>query len=218
MPYKCTACNKSFRYKISQKSHKCPVNPPGSVVRAPVLLEKLEKNNEPLPPPEGGNNEVTINQNMINLYPNHQQTSNCIVRLDTDGNSNIITAPSIIFDATGQIIGQNFAFDGQNLIAIAAHNIVTNEAPSCVSTATNPNNNNNDVSKGNSFQKYRTTPPNTDQHQQRKIYLQINNKKHLRDWFFKFLQLVPILMKTRPTPTRLAAKKVPISYRWCYLR
>lgn len=26
MPYKCTACNKTFRYKVSQKSHKCPIN------------------------------------------------------------------------------------------------------------------------------------------------------------------------------------------------
>lgn len=33
MPYKCTACNKSFRYKVSQRSHKCPMNPPGSVIR-----------------------------------------------------------------------------------------------------------------------------------------------------------------------------------------
>lgn len=41
MPYKCTACNKSFRYKVSQRSHKCPVNPPGCVVRTPDLVEKL---------------------------------------------------------------------------------------------------------------------------------------------------------------------------------
>lgn len=26
MPYKCTACNKNFRYKVSQKSHKCSMN------------------------------------------------------------------------------------------------------------------------------------------------------------------------------------------------
>lgn len=25
MPYKCIACNKNFRYKVSLKSHKCPV-------------------------------------------------------------------------------------------------------------------------------------------------------------------------------------------------
>lgn len=26
MPYKCNVCNKSFRYKVSQKSHKCSAN------------------------------------------------------------------------------------------------------------------------------------------------------------------------------------------------
>jgi len=44
MPYKCTACNKSFRYKVSQRSHKCPVNPPGCVVRTPDLVQKLIQN------------------------------------------------------------------------------------------------------------------------------------------------------------------------------
>ncbi|KAI4466334.1 zinc finger protein [Holotrichia oblita] len=166
MPYKCTACNKSFRYKISQKSHKCPANPPGSVVRAPVLLEKIEKNNDTPITPEGSNNEATINQ-VVNLYPQQQQSqppsSNCIVRLNTDGNSNIITTTptpnhinTIIFDSTGQIIGQNFAFDGQNLIAIAP-NLITNEAG-------NPKIN-LDNDKDNSFQKYRTIDPIID-HQQ----------------------------------------------------
>lgn len=32
MPYKCTACDKSFRYKVSQRSHKCPANPSGTVI------------------------------------------------------------------------------------------------------------------------------------------------------------------------------------------
>lgn len=41
MPYKCTACGKSFRYKVSQRSHKCLMNPPGSVVRV-ADLEKAQ--------------------------------------------------------------------------------------------------------------------------------------------------------------------------------
>ena len=41
MPYKCTACDKSFRYKVSQKSHKCSMSPPGSVIRAPHFVNKL---------------------------------------------------------------------------------------------------------------------------------------------------------------------------------
>lgn len=33
MPYKCTACEKSFRYKVSQRTHKCLAQPPGNVIR-----------------------------------------------------------------------------------------------------------------------------------------------------------------------------------------
>lgn len=46
MPYKCTACDKSFRYKVSQRTHKCPAQPPGMVVRqAGDLVQKLIKHN-----------------------------------------------------------------------------------------------------------------------------------------------------------------------------
>lgn len=42
MPYKCTACEKSFRYKVSQRTHKCLAQPPGTVVRQTGdLLQKL---------------------------------------------------------------------------------------------------------------------------------------------------------------------------------
>lgn len=42
MPYKCTACEKSFRYKVSQRTHKCTAQPPGVVVRQTGdLLQKL---------------------------------------------------------------------------------------------------------------------------------------------------------------------------------
>lgn len=43
MPYKCTACNKSFRYKVSQKSHKCTSNPPGAVVRSNEIQQNEEE-------------------------------------------------------------------------------------------------------------------------------------------------------------------------------
>lgn len=44
MPYKCTACQKSFRYKVSQRTHKCQAQPPGTVVRqAGELVEKLKQ-------------------------------------------------------------------------------------------------------------------------------------------------------------------------------
>lgn len=42
MPYRCTACNKSFRYKVSQRTHKCTAQPPGTVIRqAGDLLQRL---------------------------------------------------------------------------------------------------------------------------------------------------------------------------------
>lgn len=45
MPYCCTACNKTFRYKVSQRTHKCTVQPPGTVVRQTGdLLQKLLNN------------------------------------------------------------------------------------------------------------------------------------------------------------------------------
>lgn len=45
MPYCCTACNKTFRYKVSQRTHKCTAQPPGTVIRQPGdLLQKLLNN------------------------------------------------------------------------------------------------------------------------------------------------------------------------------
>lgn len=42
MPYQCTACAKSFRYKVSQRTHKCTAQPPGQVIRqSGELLQKL---------------------------------------------------------------------------------------------------------------------------------------------------------------------------------
>lgn len=42
MPYRCTACDKSFRYKVSQRTHKCLAQPPGEVVRhTSDLLQRL---------------------------------------------------------------------------------------------------------------------------------------------------------------------------------
>lgn len=46
MPYKCTACEKSFRYKVSQRTHKCLAQPPGMVVRQTGdLLQRLMQSN-----------------------------------------------------------------------------------------------------------------------------------------------------------------------------
>lgn len=49
-PYKCTACDKSFRYKVSQRTHKCPAQPPGTVIRQTGdLLQKLLQSSSILP-------------------------------------------------------------------------------------------------------------------------------------------------------------------------
>ncbi|KAL1395035.1 hypothetical protein pipiens_002929 [Culex pipiens pipiens] len=49
-PYKCTACEKSFRYKVSQRTHKCPAQPPGTVIRQTGdLLQKLLQSSAILP-------------------------------------------------------------------------------------------------------------------------------------------------------------------------
>lgn len=53
MPYKCTACAKSFRYKVSQRTHKCPAQPPGQVIRqSGELLQKLLLNSNLVKSPE----------------------------------------------------------------------------------------------------------------------------------------------------------------------
>uniref|UniRef100_A0A182M760 C2H2-type domain-containing protein n=1 Tax=Anopheles culicifacies TaxID=139723 RepID=A0A182M760_9DIPT len=50
MPYKCSGCDKSFRYKVSQRTHKCPASPPGTVLRKTGdLLQKLLQSSSILP-------------------------------------------------------------------------------------------------------------------------------------------------------------------------
>ncbi|XP_022918755.1 zinc finger protein OZF-like [Onthophagus taurus] len=104
MPYKCTACDKSFRYKVSQKSHKCLANPPGSVIRAPILVDKIIQK--------------------ANKVNNNEKSSSESVN-------------SIVFNAQGEIIGQNFAYDGQNIIRVPPNN--------------NNNENNNNQTVDNSY-------------------------------------------------------------------
>lgn len=66
MPYKCTACDKSFRYKVSQRTHKCKAQPPGSVVRQfGDLVQKLLQN-RPAEETDIPNTPSTSNTNEIN--------------------------------------------------------------------------------------------------------------------------------------------------------
>ncbi|KAJ8930970.1 hypothetical protein NQ314_016184 [Rhamnusium bicolor] len=90
MPYKCTACDKSFRYKVSQRSHKCPMNPPGSVIRIP----DSEKNT-----PQDLN--VAPSKNVAS-----SQNAKCIMSVDFNtGNINFISeeqSNSILYMTTNE--------------------------------------------------------------------------------------------------------------------
>lgn len=87
LPYKCTACGKSYRYKVSQRSHKCTAMPPGDVIKTPT----------PSPATTSPTTATTHESDRDNLNLSLNQVN-------------------IVFNTDGQIIGQNFTFDGQNLI------------------------------------------------------------------------------------------------------
>lgn len=75
MPYKCTACDKSFRYKVSQRSHKCLMNPPGNVVRVADLETIQTPNFDMIPNINCSNNtkcimSVDYNTGNINFIEN----------------------------------------------------------------------------------------------------------------------------------------------------
>lgn len=108
MPYKCTACNKSFRYKVSQRSHKCPVNPPGSVIRI------SECDNGPSTPPATSNHQCQDAHldNTISKGPK------CIMSVDFDtGNINLI--PNEL-----QKCPNGYLRSGKNVIELESGNTV----------------------------------------------------------------------------------------------
>lgn len=91
MPYKCTACDKSFRYKVSQRSHKCPMNPPGSVVRIVESSEKIQKQ-ETITSAVNLNNEpvkcimsVDYNTGNINFIQNDHNSEIKVMYLENNG-------------------------------------------------------------------------------------------------------------------------------------
>lgn len=88
MPYKCTACDKSFRYKVSQRSHKCPMNPPGSVVRiADVSDSAPSPTSVPSPVPVSTETE---SQNMKCIMSVDYATGNINFIPENQGNINIL--------------------------------------------------------------------------------------------------------------------------------
>lgn len=73
MPYKCTACDTSFRYKVSQRTHKCAAQPPGMVIRqAGDLVQKLIKQNGLMVTlPDVGSTDLSIASHGYTVTPHH---------------------------------------------------------------------------------------------------------------------------------------------------
>lgn len=80
MPYKCTACEKSFRYKVSQRTHKCTAQPPGTVIRQGDLVQKLIKQNGP-------SIDVPTNQSFHLTSANSNQNLNIVNSSLTDSHA-----------------------------------------------------------------------------------------------------------------------------------
>lgn len=80
MPYQCTACAKSFRYKVSQRTHKCPSN--GTVVRqSGELLQKLLQNSSIIKPHEEEDpvGRPETNQDLVKCANAQQDTVNDLI-------------------------------------------------------------------------------------------------------------------------------------------
>lgn len=93
MPYKCTACNKSFRYKVSQRSHKCPMNPPGSVIRITdsdnTATNSQANQTTEITQAQNDSSELTPVLNMESLRTNPKK---CIMSVDYNtGSINLIS-------------------------------------------------------------------------------------------------------------------------------
>lgn len=73
MPYKCTACDKSFRYKVSQRTHKCLSQPPGTVVRqtGDLLQRLIQSSLLSTASDEGDDDAQTLNNNDTEIEKDH---------------------------------------------------------------------------------------------------------------------------------------------------
>lgn len=85
MPYKCNICNKTFRYKVSQRSHKCIANSPGTTVANAS--------------PSTSNDNSSLLLKNANIK-GETSTTNCM--------------NALIFNEKGEIISQNFCLTTEN--------------------------------------------------------------------------------------------------------
>ncbi|XP_076271059.1 uncharacterized protein LOC143202936 isoform X2 [Rhynchophorus ferrugineus] len=113
MPYKCTACNKSFRYKVSQKSHKCPMNPPGTVIRVSDgdTAVPATSNDRTAQDVKGNNEQIAAGTTTNDLTLDNSKTPKCIMSVDYNtGNINLIPKPS-----QNQQIMPQIVYGGNNI-------------------------------------------------------------------------------------------------------
>lgn len=86
MPYKCNICDKSFRYKVSQRSHKCTgPQSPQSEESSDVAIKNSEAGTEIY---NGANYSIKLMDPTINI---------------SDGNFQIV-APNVNTESTDELI------------------------------------------------------------------------------------------------------------------
>lgn len=90
MPYKCTICNKTFRYKVSQRSHKCIVNTPGDLINPSTSSTTKDI-------------QTTTNSNIVHVNSESTIASTSENVLNVNNCMN-----TLIFNTKGEIIAQNF--------------------------------------------------------------------------------------------------------------
>lgn len=113
MPYKCTACDKSFRYKVSQRTHKCLAQPPGTVVRQTGdLLQKLIQSSV-------FNNNSSIENEVDNkIVQSHDEDSNNIELIKLSNNDSYVNQAldEFVVESCNKMgIGQNETIFDQNI-------------------------------------------------------------------------------------------------------
>lgn len=99
MPYKCTACDKSFRYKVSQRSHKCTANPPGTVVRAADTSQNPQQQYQ------------NVSQEVQNSFVENFREDPLKIEIKEPQGSIEENQKPLVFEMESGMVAQNFGFD-----------------------------------------------------------------------------------------------------------
>ena len=90
MPYKCTACGKSFRYKVSQRTHKCPAQQANALNQQSMQLSNTRDAKDSREPRR---DPLEENQPMLNVVNNEE---NKYVLIINDQGQHLLTKESNI--------------------------------------------------------------------------------------------------------------------------